>query len=320
MVSVPERLRPVVREILEDGTNDLALSAASSWEIAIKYALGRLPLPQPPDVYVPEQLAKGSVRPLRIEHTHALHVASLPRHHKDPFDRLLIAQAQVEGMTVITADRWFRAVRRRGHLGQLKRRHAIRGSPMAIDFTLPPDIEEVRLKVRTFIDDEVRPRQREARRRRGESTTAPSSSWRSSSCASARRRSGCGCRRCRRNGAASASARRRWPSSRPKRSRASIGPYVLNCHAPDEGNMHTLLHFGTDEQKQKYLKPLCEGFTRSCFSMTEPEVAGLRPDRHPDDGRGGRRRLGHRTDTSGSRPARAARTSRSSSRAPIRTP
>ena len=55
------------------------------------------------------------------------------------------------------------------------------------------------------------------------------------------------------------------------------GPWVLNCQAPDEGNMHTLLHWGTDEQLDKYLKPLCEGRATSCFAMTEPEVAGSDP-------------------------------------------
>src|SRR5262245_41556651 len=59
--------------------------------------------------------------------------------------------------------------------------------------------------------------------------------------------------------------------------RTSLGPFVLNCQAPDEGNMHTLLHFGTPEQKEKYLRPLCDGFQRSCFAMTEPEVAGSDP-------------------------------------------
>src|SRR5262245_66140571 len=56
-----------------------------------------------------------------------------------------------------------------------------------------------------------------------------------------------------------------------------MGPYLMNCQAPDEGNMHTLLHFGTPEQKEKWLRPLCEGTMRSCFSMTEPEVAGSDP-------------------------------------------
>ena len=59
--------------------------------------------------------------------------------------------------------------------------------------------------------------------------------------------------------------------------RTSLGSFVLNCQAPDEGNMHTLLHFGTPEQKEQYLRPLCDGVQRSCFAMTEPEVAGSDP-------------------------------------------
>jgi acyl-CoA dehydrogenase len=60
-------------------------------------------------------------------------------------------------------------------------------------------------------------------------------------------------------------------------SKVPMGPYVINCQAPDEGNMHTLLHWATDDQKERYLKPLCEGTVRSCFAMTEPEVAGSDP-------------------------------------------
>jgi len=56
-----------------------------------------------------------------------------------------------------------------------------------------------------------------------------------------------------------------------------VGPWVFNCQAPDEGNMHTLLHWANDEQKEKYLKPLLNGTTSSCFAMTEPEVAGSDP-------------------------------------------
>ncbi|HMS11813.1 MAG: acyl-CoA dehydrogenase family protein [Microthrixaceae bacterium] len=59
--------------------------------------------------------------------------------------------------------------------------------------------------------------------------------------------------------------------------KAYYGPFALNCMAPDEGNMHTLLHWGTDEQKERYLRPLCEGTAMSCFAMTEPEVAGSDP-------------------------------------------
>jgi acyl-CoA dehydrogenase len=59
--------------------------------------------------------------------------------------------------------------------------------------------------------------------------------------------------------------------------RNRIAPYVLNCQAPDEGNMHTLLHHGTAAQRERYLRPLAEGRARSCFALTEPEVAGSDP-------------------------------------------
>lgn len=103
----PERLAEDVITLLEDPANDLFLSAASSWEIAIKHALGKLPLPEPPSRYVPSRLAASGCRGLSIEHTHALRVAELPPHHRDPFDRLLVAQAQVEGLVLVTADRQF---------------------------------------------------------------------------------------------------------------------------------------------------------------------------------------------------------------------
>ncbi len=60
-------------------------------------------------------------------------------------------------------------------------------------------------------------------------------------------------------------------------SRTRFGTFAMNCQAPDEGNMHTIEKWGTDEQKEKYLKPLCKGVARSCFAMTEPEVAGSDP-------------------------------------------
>src|SRR4029453_5340445 len=56
-----------------------------------------------------------------------------------------------------------------------------------------------------------------------------------------------------------------------------LGPWILNCQAPDEGNMHTLLHWANDDQKERYLKPLLKGHAMSCFAMTEPEVAGSDP-------------------------------------------
>lgn len=90
--------------MVEDRRNDLYLSAASSWEIAIKHAMGRLALPSPPAVLIPEQIRRSGVTGLAIEHTHALRIGALPPHHRDPFDRLLIAQAQVESLPILTAD------------------------------------------------------------------------------------------------------------------------------------------------------------------------------------------------------------------------
>lgn len=103
----PERLATPVLSLLEDPANDLLLSAASSWEIAIKYALGKLPLPEPPSRYVPRRMAVSGSRGLPIEHAHSLRVAELPLHHRDPFDRLLVAQAQIERLVLVTVDRQF---------------------------------------------------------------------------------------------------------------------------------------------------------------------------------------------------------------------
>ena len=106
-LTASERIRPAARAILTRGREEIYLSAATSWEIAIKSALGKLPLPEPVASFVPKRMAAQALRPLSITHGHALRVAELPHHHHDPFDRLLIAQAQVEGMTILTADRAF---------------------------------------------------------------------------------------------------------------------------------------------------------------------------------------------------------------------
>jgi len=104
-LSSPESLNAEARKILASRQNRVLLSAASSWEIAIKFALGKLKLPEPPEKYVPGRMADQGMDSLPIEHIHALRVASLPPHHRDPFDRLLIAQAQVEKLPILTADR-----------------------------------------------------------------------------------------------------------------------------------------------------------------------------------------------------------------------
>ncbi len=91
-------------ETLADPSSQRYLSAASAWEIAIKYAIGKLPLPEPPAIYVPERMRLSQVLGLAVTPAHALAVAALPPHHRDPFDRLLVVQARAEGLTLITAD------------------------------------------------------------------------------------------------------------------------------------------------------------------------------------------------------------------------
>jgi PIN domain nuclease of toxin-antitoxin system len=93
-----------VSAIIGDSTNDLFLSAASAWEIAIKARLGRLDLSGAPEVVIPEQMALNAIQSLPVQISHALHVYTLPDHHRDPFDRLLVAQSQLENMPIITAD------------------------------------------------------------------------------------------------------------------------------------------------------------------------------------------------------------------------
>lgn len=101
----PDRIEPGTWAQLEDVSNELLLSAASSWEIAIKYAIGRLPLPVPPNEYGESRMARSGTSGLPVQHGHALQVATLPMHHRDPFDRLLVAQAQIEKAVLVTADR-----------------------------------------------------------------------------------------------------------------------------------------------------------------------------------------------------------------------
>ena len=106
-LTASERLNQKSRHLLSSGSEDLYLSAASSWEISVKSALGKLQLPEAPARYVPKRLAAQGIRPLSITHAHALAVSELPLHHSDPFDRLLIAQARTESMIILTADRAF---------------------------------------------------------------------------------------------------------------------------------------------------------------------------------------------------------------------
>jgi len=145
---------------------------------------------------------------------------------------------------------------------------------VSIDFKLSPEHEELRGRVRAFIDEVVRPN--DARLHEPDLDR------------SERRRLLLGMRE-------TAKSSGMWLPHMPaewggmglghvalaivqaEAAKTTWGPFVMNCQAPDEGNMHTLLHWGTDEQKERYLRPLCDGLQMSCFAMTEPEVAGSDP-------------------------------------------
>lgn len=148
---------------------------------------------------------------------------------------------------------------------------------MSIDFSLSPELEAIRLEIRNFIDNEVKPVEEIIERDKLDQTDRDQYV---SLLVGMRKK---------------AFAEGLWLPHMPKdwggmglghvelamvqaeAAKSYYGPWVLNCQAPDEGNMHTLLHWGTDEQLDKYLKPLCEGRVTSCFAMTEPEVAGSDP-------------------------------------------
>ena len=148
---------------------------------------------------------------------------------------------------------------------------------MSIDFSLSPELEAIRLEIRNFIDNEVKPVEEIIERDKLDQTDRDQYV---SLLVGMRKK---------------AFSEGLWLPHMPKdwggmglghvelamvqaeAAKSYYGPWVLNCQAPDEGNMHTLLHWGTDEQLDKYLKPLCEGRVTSCFAMTEPEVAGSDP-------------------------------------------
>jgi PIN domain nuclease of toxin-antitoxin system len=100
----PERIQTEVREMVEDTGTEIMLSAASAWEITIKYGVGKLPLPREPAIYVPDRMRMTGTTPLAVEHAHVLRTGELPMHHRDPFDRLLVAQAQILNIPIMTSD------------------------------------------------------------------------------------------------------------------------------------------------------------------------------------------------------------------------
>jgi PIN domain nuclease of toxin-antitoxin system len=103
-ITADRRLSRTVRELIEHDENDIFFSAASGWEIATKAALGRLRLDSDPSTFVPTELETNGFRSLPIEVRHVLHVYALPRLHRDPFDRILIVQSQLENLPLLTVD------------------------------------------------------------------------------------------------------------------------------------------------------------------------------------------------------------------------
>lgn len=98
------KLSNTAREFIGKGQNALYWSAASSWEVSIKYALGRLPLPEIPEKFLPSELSQNRIESLPVIDAHAFQAGYLPRYHRDPFDRMLIAQAQVESLVLLSND------------------------------------------------------------------------------------------------------------------------------------------------------------------------------------------------------------------------
>ncbi len=145
---------------------------------------------------------------------------------------------------------------------------------MAIDFCFPPEVEDVRKRVRAFMEAEVKPAETEDlwaehnRRKLVETIIALRKKAHEAGLWMPHMPEEWGGMGLGPTAVAAVSS---------EAARTRLGAFILNCQAPDEGNMHTLLHFGTAEQKAKYLKPLCQGIQRSCFAMTEPEVAGSDP-------------------------------------------
>ena len=99
------RLSPGAREVIAEGDNEVFFSTASAWELAIKSSLGRLRMPADFERFVTDQVDLNGFSVLPVQLSHALRVHGLPPHHKDPFDRMLIAQALVEDMPLVSRDR-----------------------------------------------------------------------------------------------------------------------------------------------------------------------------------------------------------------------
>lgn len=99
-----DSLSAPAKAAFKDPENEIFLSAASSWEIAVKFLKKKLPLPEPPERFVQTRRERHSIEALPIEEAAATYVYRLPEYHRDPFDRMLVSQAVVHGMTILTPD------------------------------------------------------------------------------------------------------------------------------------------------------------------------------------------------------------------------
>ncbi len=98
------QLSSLAKDLIADGSNEIYVSAVTAWEIAIKTARGRLSLPEEPTRYIPNRMNLYGFLALPVQISHAVQVYTLPMHHANPFDRLLVAQSQIESMPLITLD------------------------------------------------------------------------------------------------------------------------------------------------------------------------------------------------------------------------
>jgi PIN domain nuclease of toxin-antitoxin system len=108
-ISADSQLPVAFRDAIRDPANEVYLSVASVWEAVIKYALGKLPLPEAPAEYLPRQREAHRIASLPLEEATLAHLARLPSLHRDPFDRILIAQALQHSLTLVTVDDAVRA-------------------------------------------------------------------------------------------------------------------------------------------------------------------------------------------------------------------
>jgi PIN domain nuclease of toxin-antitoxin system len=107
MITDDEKLSSAARKCILDKKSKLYLSSASVWEIVIKTSIGKLTLPDQPQTFISKQLSENLIDELPVTFKHAFHLLQLPYHHKDPFDRMLISQAQTEKLSILTTDSVF---------------------------------------------------------------------------------------------------------------------------------------------------------------------------------------------------------------------